>query len=56
MSEKKRDMKALFKEISKFNSSGMSSKQQRVHQNNTGKINIPYKMLQGMRNKSLERH
>lgn len=52
----KRDLKNLFKEVGKFNHSSSSSKQQRVSQNNTGKINIPYKMLQGMRNKSLDRH
>jgi hypothetical protein len=49
----KRDMKALFKEVGKFSHSGMTSKQQRVHSNNTGKVNMPYKMMQGMRNKSL---
>lgn len=52
----KRDMKALFKEIGKFSHSGMTSKQQRVNSNSTGKINMPYKMMQGMRNKSLQRH
>jgi len=52
---KKRDLKALFKEVGKFNHSNMSGKQQRVSQNNTGKINIPMKMQQGMRTKALER-
>jgi membrane protease subunit (stomatin/prohibitin family) len=51
----KRDLKAMFKDMQKFTSASLSQKQSRVQQNNTGKIKIPYKMLQGMRNKSLER-
>lgn len=35
--------------------SGLDGKAKRVSDNATGKINIPYKMLQGMKNKSLER-
>ena len=46
-------MKSLFKDVGKFAKSGLSFKQQRVASNNTGKINLPYKMLQGMRAKSL---
>jgi hypothetical protein len=46
-------MKAMMKDVSKFNLQNSSFKAQRVLQNNTGKVNLPYKMLQGMRNKSL---
>ena len=49
-------MKSLFREVGKFSKTGLSFKQQRVASNNTGKINLPYKMMQGMRAKSLQRH
>lgn len=38
-------MKALFKEVGRYAHNGLSSKQQRVNSNATGKINMPYKML-----------
>lgn len=48
-------MRQLFREVGKFSKSGLSFKQQRVAHNNTGKINLPYKMMQGMRAKSIQR-
>ena len=52
---KKRDFKAFFKDVSKFSYNGLDKKQKRVSDNATGKLNLPYKMLQGMNKKSLER-
>jgi len=46
----------LFKEVGKFSKTGLTQKQQRVSSNNTGKVNLPYKMFTGMKNKSLERN
>ena len=52
---KKRDFKAFFKDVNKFSYSGLDQKGKRVSDNNTGKLKLPYKMLQGMNKKSLER-
>ena len=52
---KKRDFKAIFKEVQKMNYHGMDKKQKRISKNDTGKVKLPYKMLMGMQKKSLER-
>ena len=53
---KRREMKSLFKEVGKMAKGGMSQKEKRVNDNNTGKVKLPYKMMMGMQKKSLERH
>ena len=53
---KKRDFKAFFKDVAKMNNLNMDAKQKRVSQNNTGKVNLPYKMFAGMQKKSVDRH
>ena len=52
---KKRDIKSFFKDVSKHVYTGLNKKEKRVSDNATGKVNLPYKMLQGMKKKSLER-
>ena len=52
---KKRDLKGFMKDMSKFTMGSLGAKQKRVIEGNSGKINLPYKMYQGMRGKSLER-
>ena len=53
---KKRDFKGFFKDVTKKAYSGLDQKSRRVSDNATGKVSsIPYKMLQGMKKKSLER-
>ena len=52
---KKRDFKSFFKDVTKFSYSGLDQKQKRVKDNATGKVKLPYKMMQGMNKKSLER-
>ena len=52
---KKRDFKAFFKDIERMNKHNTDAKQRRVLENNTGKINLPYKMFAGMQKKSIER-
>ena len=52
---KKRDFKSFFKDVTKFSYSGMDKKEKRVSDNATGKVKLPYKMMQGMNKKSLER-
>ena len=52
---KKRDFKAIFKEVQRMNYHSMDKKQKRVSKNDTGKVKLPYKMLMGMQKKSLER-
>ena len=52
---KKRDLKAYGKEVRKFTLDSMDTKKNRAAKNDVGKVNMPYKMLQGMRNKSVDR-
>ena len=52
---KKRDLKAFYKDVSKFSYNGLDKKAKRVSDNATGKLKLPYKMLMGMNKKSLER-
>ena len=52
---KKRDFKSFFKDVKKFSYDGLDKKAKRVSDNATGKLKLPYKMLQGMNKKSLER-
>ena len=52
---KKRDLKGFMKDMSKFTMGSLGAKQKRVIEGNSGKINLSYKMYQGMRGKSLER-
>ena len=52
---KKRDLKAFYKDVSKFSYNGLDQKAKRVSDNATGKLKLPYKMLMGMNKKSLER-
>ena len=52
---KKRDFKAFFKDVERMNKQNAGAKQRRVLENNTGKVNLPYKMFAGMQKKSLER-
>ena len=52
---KKRDFKSFFKDVKKFSYDGLDQKAKRVSDNATGKLKLPYKMLQGMNKKSLER-
>ena len=56
---KKRDFKAFFKDVTKYSYAGLDQKGKRVSDNNTkqgaSKLKLPYKMLQGMNKKSLER-
>ena len=52
---KKRDFKSFFKDVTKLAYNGLDKKAKRVSDNATGKVKLPYKMLQGMNKKSLER-
>ena len=52
---KKRDLKAYGKEVRKFTLDAMDPKKKRAANNDAGKVNLPYKMMQGMRNKSVDR-
>ena len=45
---KKRDFKAFFKDIDRMQKNNTGAKQRRVLENNTGKVNLPYKMFAGM--------
>ena len=52
---KKRDVKSFYKDVKKFSYEGLTNKQRRVNDNDTGKVKLPYKMMQGMNKKSMER-
>ena len=52
---KKRDLKGFTKEAYNFTRDALDPKKKRALNKDVGKIKIPYKMLAGMKNKSVER-